>query len=360
MVEDIRSIIQKEATNSILKNRFIGLLLISPRVGKTKIVIDALNTVEKELRILVLAPKKPIFKSWKLEIKKWKLKQTNITFLWSNSINKTEGFYDLIICDEIHEYNNKVINTLKRLQKKGSRLLSLTGTLDPIKEELLLKQLNINCIYRYTIAQAIKDGIIADYEIICKAVQLDNTDKYIIAGSKDKPFKQTEQEAYNYWNRRYNLALINQDFKYLDFLMSQRIKIIYNSISKLKATQELLAKQTRAIVFTGRQEIADQICNSYHSKSENNNLELFSNEEINHLSVVSLVSMGLTFTNLKVAIFNQLKSNENLALQQAMRTMNMDDGRKATIYIIYLEDTRDEEWLKNALRGFDSNKITFI
>lgn len=360
MVEDIRSIIQKEATNTILKNRFIGLLLISPRVGKTKIVIDALNTVEKELRILILAPKKPIFKSWKLEIKKWKLKQSNITFLWSNSINKAEGFYDLIICDEIHEYNNKVINVLKKLQKKRSRILGLTGTLDPIKEELLLKQLNINCIYRYTISQAITDGIIADYEIICKAVQLDNIDKYIVAGSKEKPFKQTEQEAYSYWNRRYNLALINQEFKYLDFLMSQRIKIIYNSISKLKATQELLIKQTRAIVFTGRQEIADQICSSYHSKSENNNLELFSNKEINHLSVVSLVSMGITIPNLKIAIFNQLKSNENLALQQAMRTMNMDDGRKATIYIIYLENTRDEEWLKNALKGFDSNKIIFV
>jgi hypothetical protein len=70
--------------------------------------------------------------------------------------------------------------------------------------------------------------------------------------------------------------------------------------------------------------------------------------------------MGVTITELKVAVFNQLKSEENLAIQQAMRVMNMEGGKKATIYIVYLKGTQDEVWMLSALQGFDPSKIKKI
>jgi hypothetical protein len=69
--------------------------------------------------------------------------------------------------------------------------------------------------------------------------------------------------------------------------------------------------------------------------------------------------MGVTLPNLKVAIFNQLKSDENMAIQQAMRAMNMEGGKKATIYVVYLQNTQDEVWLKSALQGFAPSKIKY-
>ena len=73
-----------------------------------------------------------------------------------------------------------------------------------------------------------------------------------------------------------------------------------------------------------------------------------------------MVSMGVTIPNLKVAVFNQLKSEENLAVQQAMRVMNMEGGKKATIYIVYLKNTQDEVWMLSALQGFEPSKIKKI
>jgi len=70
--------------------------------------------------------------------------------------------------------------------------------------------------------------------------------------------------------------------------------------------------------------------------------------------------MGVTIPNLKTAIFNQIKSGENMAVQQAMRAMNMEGGKKATIYVVYLKETQDEVWVKSALKGFEKDKIKWL
>ena len=72
------------------------------------------------------------------------------------------------------------------------------------------------------------------------------------------------------------------------------------------------------------------------------------------------VERKLWMTQEKHAELNQLKSEENLAIQQAMRVMNMEGGKKATIYIVYLKNTQDEVWMLSALQGFDQSKIKKI
>ena len=150
-------------------------------------------------------------------------------------------------------------------------------------------------------------------------------------------------------------------YKNLKFLMGKRKEIIYNSRTKANVTKLLIDNSDRCIIFTGLQKIADSLGEaSYHSKSKKDTLDNFKNEVVNKLSVVSMISMGVTINNLKDAIFNQLKSNENLAVQQAMRTMNIEGDKIATIWIVYLKNTRDEVWLNSALNGFDKSKITYL
>jgi len=354
-----RQQIQTSATDSIVFNRFVGVVEVAPRVGKTKITIDALNTVEKDINVLILAPRKEIFDSWKEEMKKWNLRSNiNVEFLWSNSISKNKKAYNLIIADEIHAYNLKVLSLLSKEQLKGTRILALTGTLDGDTEYLLETILKLNVLYTYSVEQAIKDKIIADYEIICVGCDLDQQDKYVLSGNKENPFLQTETEAYAYWDSSYTAAKQRQKWSSLRFLMSKRLDVIYNARSKQKVTEDILSTVDRCIIFSGRQDIADKLGdNSFHSKSDKDSLKQFSEGTIDKLSVVSMVSMGITIPDLKVAVFNQLKSGENLAVQQAMRAMNMEGGRKANIYIVYLRNTQDEVWMRSALKGFEASKI---
>jgi len=357
-----RTLVQSTATESIIANKFKGIIEVAPRVGKSKIVIDALNTVEANLKVLITAPRKEIFESWKKEFEIWGLRENiSVDFLWSNSLKKNKTAYNLIICDEVHAYNLNVLSLLTLEQAKGTRILSITGTLDGNTQYLLETMLKQEVLYTYTVAEAIEDQIVADYEIICVGCDLDNTLSYVQAGNAEKPFTQTELAAYTYWNDAYQKAKARQQWSSLRFLMSKRLDVIYNSKTKLEATKKILSLQDRAISFSGRQEIADQLGDeSFHSKADKTALDRFKAGKINKLSVVSMVSMGVTITDLKVAVFNQLKSEENLAIQQAMRVMNMEGGKKATIYIVYLKGTQDEVWMLSALQGFDPSKIKTI
>jgi len=358
-----REEIQNQATSSIIQNKFRGIILVSPRVGKCKIAIDALNFIKKtEIKLLITAPKVPILKEWKNEIVKWNL-NSNITvdYCWSNSLKKNNESYDLIIADEIHDYKLRVLLQLRSKQLQGSRILGLTGTLDQKAEFDIKNLLSIIPIYTYPIEQAIKDKIVADYEIICIGCELNDIDKTVLSGNEENLFYQTEREAYSYWDALYKRNVELGRFKNLQFISSKRLDIIYNSQTKLAKTKELVEQQKRCIIFSGRQIIADQIGDgTYHSKSDKQNLELFKKSKINKLSTIGMISMGITIPKLKVAIFNQIKSVEALACQQAMRTMNLEGDQKATIYVVYLKNTQDSEWLKSALMGFEKSKIKFI
>lgn len=357
-----RNQIQLFASDAIIENKFRGICKVAPRVGKCKITIDALNTVKKSLHVLIIAPRKEIFKDWKKEFNKWGLNlNIHIDFVWHNSLKKNKKFYNLIVCDEIHEYNINVLYELDERKNKGMRILGLTGTLDSDTAFTIKQIVGINTFFNYTIDEAIKDKIIADYKIICIGCELNNIDKSVLSGTKEKSFHQTEKQAYDYWNNRYTIARNNMRFNETRLPMNRRKNIIYNSQTKINVTKQIVDSVDRCIIFTAYQKVADTVGDSsFHSKSNKLNLEKFKLKEFNKLGVVSMVSMGVTIPDLKFAIFNQLKSGENTAIQQAMRAMNVDGGKIATIYVIYLKNTQDEVWMKSALKGFDSNKIEYI
>jgi superfamily II DNA or RNA helicase len=338
--------IQKEVTDVIVENRFIGLVLCSPRVGKSKCVIDALNTVSRPLEVLILAPKLPILGSWEVEMKKWNLRDNiNVDLEWSNSIKKNKKFYDLIVCDEIHDYNLSVLSFVKAKQISGSRILAMTGTLNNNDEHRISNILKLNKLYSYSFEQAIDDGIIADYRITCIGVDL----------SED------EQDLYTIWDNRFNRAVEIGNHRGIKGIISKRADIIYNSVTKLNKTKELINGIERCLIFTMRIEIAKNIGDSsFHGKSNKNTLIKFSNGEFNKLSVVNMISMGVTISNLKIVIFNQIQSNDSLCIQKALRACNLEGNKIAEIYMIYLKNTQDENWLTSAIKSFNPDKITWM
>lgn len=351
--------IQAEATQKIIENKFKGIVDVSFRVGKTKLTIDALNTVTKEINVLILAPGLPILTSWKEEIKKWGLNDNiKVTFLWSNSLKKDNNLYHLIIADECHAYNKMVLAHLRKHQLRGTRILGLTGTLDQVAEFNLLNILSISPIYQYSFEEAVADKIIADYSVTCIGLELDETEETHVI-DMNRPAV-SEKDAYEYWDKLYNNAVKKGKYKNLKFYMSKRKDILYTSKTKLLATLKIVDEHSRCLIFSARQEIADKLGDAqFHSKSTKT-LDKFQNEKVNKLSTISMISMGITIPKLKVAIFNQMKSVEALALQQAARILNLEDGQNAQIFVVYLKNTQDEVWLRDAIKGFEKTKINWI
>jgi len=360
---ELRNQIQQQATQKICFNNFRGIINVAPRVGKSKIVCDAINVLQGPQMILITVPYNSIQESWTTELNKWGV-NIPIAIINQRSLAKENdlNMYDIIICDEVHTLSNAQIAIL---QGYNGPILGVSGSISKETEKQLKQELDLKTIFKYTLEEAVKDGIVANYEINLVPVTLDNKDKYIEAGSKDVKFMTTEYLNYQYLTEQFNkfkrAAWNNPKMNTVKMqFASKRANLIYNSKTKLEAVSKIIAKFDRCLIFTARTEIADQLGSGYHSKSTPEVLESFMSGETNKLAVCEMTNMGITFPNLKVGIFHQMKSSEESAIQKVMRMCNMEDDAIAQIFITYYANTVDEEWIKKALEGLDPDKIKIL
>jgi superfamily II DNA or RNA helicase len=363
-----RDEIQVKAKQTFLE-KGSGILHISMGVGKTKIGIDC---IEANQKILVAAPYKSVIDTWKEEFKKWKKSDKNVTYTTTASLGKhTEKKFDLVILDEIHLYSE---NQLKKVPI--TKTLGLSGTISDNSAVFIKELTGLEVIFKYTLEDAIRDGIIADYKIKVVEVILDDKDKYVTGGTKVKPFLTTEKAQYDYLTKQFNQlkfaewgAVGANKKKYMLLKMqiaSKRAKLIYSCKTKIEAAKKVINNQdnSRLLIFTTLTETANQLSDyQYHSKADKDNLELFSSGKIDKLAVVNMANVGLNIKPLNKAVVHQFQSSEETAQQRMGRLLRLEfnnPDKVAEVWVICLVGTVDEDWTKSALNNIPRNKIEYI
>jgi len=111
---ELRNQIQQQATQKICFNNFRGIINVAPRVGKSKIVCDAINVLQSPQMILITVPYNSIQESWTTELSKWGV-NIPIAIINQRSLAKENdlNMYDIIICDEVHTLSNAQIAILQ-------------------------------------------------------------------------------------------------------------------------------------------------------------------------------------------------------------------------------------------------------
>lgn len=350
---------QQEFADIWLNHGKFGILNLCPRFGKIYTSINLLEKLDKDINILIAYPDLKIKASWEEDFKARKYKNSNITYTTHLSIKKhTENVYDLVILDEIHLLSEAQIEAVKEL--KCTKVLGLTGTLSSWTEKTLREELGLNVLAEYTIEQAIEEGVIVDYEITVVTTPLDDIIKYNYKGKWKTEKKQFD--AYGWV-----IDQMERQGKATMFLRLARMRIIQNSVAKLRLTQRLLQKHKdeRVLVFCGVTKTADELgIPVYHSKAGDKDVfEDFAAGKGNHLAVVKIGNTGVTYKPLNRVIINYFDSNgENLA-QKINRCMAMEyntPDKKAHIYIVCSTEEVEKKWLNKALEFFDRNKIKYI
>lgn len=354
----IREEIQNKAKEIALQHNLTGILDISPRVGKSRIAIESIKDINS---VAIIAPYNSIVDSWQKEYEKWGLTNIPVT-LCTRSIDKLPDT-DLVIVDEIQTLSDLQIKNLK-----GKRILGLTGTLGEETKKKLKKELGLDVIYKYSYEQAIEDKIISDFRINVIECRLDDKNKYLPGGTKDKPFLTTEKQGYDYLTKQFNrfkiLAWNNSKLEPVKMQWaSKRANLLYNSNTKYDIAKSIFDKLDRSVVFTTRTEVADKFADSYHSKSEEDNLERFQIGDINKLAVCQMTNMGITLNKLDSLVVHQLQSNEEMSIQKIMRCCTFEYERPdkvSTIWITVYRDTVDDEWCNKALSGVSKERIKYL
>ena len=351
---------QQEFADAWIKAGKFGILNLCPRFGKIRTTINILEKI-KPKSILIAYPDNKIKDSWKADFEHREYDDSHVTYTTHLSLKKyTEERFDLVVIDEIHLLSEAQIEAAKELLEHNHQVLGLTGTLSSWTEDTLSEELDLAVIAEYPIEQAIKEGVIVDYEITVVQVPLDTLVKQNYKGKI-----RTEKKQFD----AYSWAIDQNERagKNTMFLRLARMRIIQNSVAKLNKTRQILKKypDERILVFCGITKIADSLgIPSYHSKKgEKDMFEKFAAGEGNHMAVVKIGNTGVTYKPLNKVIINYFDSNaENLA-QKINRCMAMEydnPEKKAQIYIICSDEDVEKKWLKKALEFFDNKKIKFV
>lgn len=354
---EIRQKIQKQAVETFLEKKS-GILHISMRVGKTKVGLDILKALPIK-NALIAYPDNKIYDGWVAEMKKWGY-PGNISIQFTNyaSIEKYEKEqYDVVVLDEIQMMSPRQRISAVIHMNKAKYHLGLTGTLstDSAKE---WSELGMDVIMAYSVEDAIKDGIIAPYQITIHTVALDETVK-----EKNKKGKfVTEKQRYDAYS--YVIQKLKEEGRDFKFIALHRNRVLQSSVAKKQKTLQLIEqfKTRKTLVFTGLKKIAESLGIPYHHSTSQNDVafEDFKAGSCSQLAVVNIGRAGVTFKDLEVIIISSFTGNEETTEQIIARALNKDISNKiADIHIICSTEDAEIKKLKKTLSNFNEECITW-
>lgn len=350
---NIRDSLQEKAV-SLYHDKCIYYL--SPRFGKIKTTFLLCEKNEWN-NIRVIAPRKDIFVGWEADAVKFNFKG-NIGFYTSSIINKMPfENIDLIIVDEIHEFSIEQLKSLKKLIGTN-KSIALTGTMTNKTLSDIQTILGMKVCFKYTIEEAVEDGVLADYRLYIHEVELDDVFKYIITKKGSITEKKRFQQLT--WLKD-KLAKEGKNTFFLDLKI---INLLQNSLAKRNKTISLLKEydEERILVFCGTTETADKLgIPVYHSKSGEKELfDAFCNGEGKHLATIKMMQAGITIKPINKGICNYLSGSPEDSAQKLCRFLGMEydnPNKQSEIHIISSNTTFEKERLKSALMWFDESKI---
>ena len=329
-------------------------------VGKTLV---GLNYIEKNstplMKILVVAPKKAIFQSWKDDAEKFDMQHLldRIVFSTYLSLNKKDPKdFDIVCLDECHSLLDSHRGFLQLYKGK---VLGLSGTPPRYKDSEKGRLVQEFCpvVYTFKADQAIENGILNDYQIVVHQINLSTEKDYFVKMS-NKQFMTDEDSNYVYWSRRIDVGSGN-----MHMLRVMRMKAMMEYPSKEKYAKKLMDSiDNKCILFANTQAQADKLCSySYHSnnKDSEENLQMFKDGKITKLSTVLQLNEGVNIPNLKQGIIMHAYGNERKASQRIGRLLRLNPDDKAIVHILCYVGTVDEKWVTDALEGFDQSKVVW-
>ncbi len=358
-----KTLLQKEIVDG-LESKPKGRLLLAPRIGKTKLMIDLIKR-EKPKSILWVTPESNLatkdipeeFETWKA--KRFLKKLTTTT--WS-SLNKIQGHYDMIILDEEQFITENNAQWLLLGTLTYNSLISMTGTPTKHFDKMdIFRRLGLTILYEIPINDAVDMGLLSDYSVKIVHISM-SSELNLEAGNKNNRFMTSEKKQYVYLDNR-----VSQGLEYgcndLQFRILARMRAIKNSPSKEKVAKHLMDNlRGRKLFYCASIKQADKLCsNTYHSKTNNEDLIKFKNGIVNRIAMVNAGGTGHTYKEIDHLVLVQADSDKNgLTSQKFCRTLLAQKDYKATIWIICLDGTQDDKWISSFLERFDESKVEHI
>ena len=397
ILNHIKLEIQKDASYAWVNNKFVGTLEIATGVGKTfaaflcaiefmkihKVGNDKLTLLFLAETTLREATIMEDLKKFESLVSKAITQNYVITFMCYQSAYKLKNtVYDLVVADEIHDsltyeyskyYKNNTYTGLIGLSATIERATVVGEEENNVTKGDLLDQI-CPVVYRLPQSEAIRLGLISDYNLIVIYNDLDSKNETIKAGTKAKPFYTSEKDAYDYLQNQFLKAYYmkvntpaDKDKKValIKFWARKRSALLWQLPSKDKKVSKLVNMLDEKHIIFGNSldallNITKNVVCSRYSKLENEEIiENFATNKIKTIASFKQLKQGANLPNVRIGILHSYFSITKDYIQRVGRILRLrDDKQKAYLIVIVTRETQEMKWFNNMMVG--NNIDTYV
>lgn len=378
---DERNRLQAEALHDLCyKNRVI--LNWGTGVGKSKVAADAFDKIlarNPDSRFLLVVQETAHKMNWKADIAKHLGEERMKEILSHTTIecyaslkNYRDSSWSLIVFDEAHHLRSEarmdILSTMS-----AARVLALSATInDQGDGEELLRTLDSTfgefTVKTFDMTDAINSGILGRPDIHVVALKLNPAQQK----SYDGYTARVDAAKERYKEKRREAGLIDpneetpvtRDFhdrwmitagnrkRYIGNLKTSMVAHLLDTKLKDKKLVCFCANVKQVEKLGGKDSI-----NAEHTRKENLAvIEAFNNNETDRVFAVGMIQEGQNLNGIEAGLITQLDNKSRSFIQKLGRVMRSDNP---LVYILFVPDTRDEEYLENALMDIDREFIHF-
>lgn len=378
-VHQVKDQKQREALNKWAGATAVGSIIAGTGFGKSRCGVLATKWALKNGgRALVLVPTTQLQAQFEDEFHKWDAGHLldSIDIMCYQSAYKLRGeHYAIVVCDEVHlgiseQYRKFFQNNTY------DKILCMTATI-PEDEEYRNYLMQLAPIrFHLSLDECVKLGLVSPYEIVCIPLELNDEDKekYKEAQLKFVRSKYLIGEFDTFNAAKMILAKKMQGnagaAKRFFEAIRERTSVINHASVKIDQAKELIKQHTddKILVFTGSNKFSDSMAESlgafvYHSgltkKQREVALENFRGTDGGVLCSTKALNQGFDVPDASIGIIAGLNSKSLPMIQRVGRLLRLStDDKVGKIYILYIKDSQEEKWLKNAVKTL--NNVTWL
>tara|TARA_R110001592_G_scaffold3086_1_gene17231 strand:- start:4113 stop:5276 length:1164 start_codon:yes stop_codon:yes gene_type:complete len=372
-INQIRDREQRKALNSWAKQGFVGSVIAGTGFGKSRVGVLAVeHALKNGGNALILVPTVQLQDQFIGEFDKWGVSTDNVEVLCYQSAYKLKGEeYDIVVCDEVHLGLSPEYRKFFKYNMYN-KLLCMTATPPEEDEYRELLEKIAPAAYNITLDKCVQLGIVSPYNISCVPVTL-TPDEKVAYKKANNSFVQWKYQLgqFNAFESAQMImanknATAGDKQKAIMFYRAIRMRkqIVDFAENKVNKFKEIYKNNTskRILVFSGANDFTDKLCNSikpnamsYHSKKTKKQKELalesFKDGSINVLCSTKALNQGFDVPDANMGIICGITSKSLSMIQRVGRLIRFKEGKVGEIIILYVADSQEEKWLKNAVKN---------
>jgi len=389
-----RDIEQALVANLLEKANFRGSVLAGTGFGKTRVMWKAALKAwrtwkgDERKKILILVPFDHLKDRFKDELMSFTDKEERRDAFWNEhveahcyaSISKLdpEG-YSVVVGDEAQFGMTDMCHVFFSKVKGPLMFCTATEPEDPIYRNRLHQLAPV--VYSISLDECVEREFVAPYRIRCIAVDL-TPEESALYGTVNRNFGHWKNKlGFDAFNMAQGIMKHPKAYPKEDMVAAvgfyrairQRKELIDMAHNKISKTVSLLEDvDGRALVFGGNVAFVEKLAKAipqsqmYHSKNgvKNNRKALseFKSGVCKRLVSVKALNQGLDVPNAAHGIVCGLTSKVLTMIQRLGRFVRIDatdPDKTGFITIVYVKDSQEEKWLRNALKSTDPSRISW-